>query len=156
MMPAEVHQMLERYVGSFDLTMTMWMQPDQEPVKVKIQSTHQMILGGRFLEIKQHGEMMEIPFEAVTTIGYNTSSKKMELITQTNMGTGTLYLSGDFTPTSDVAYLTGKLTDPQTKKGMAVMQRITFNSADQLLIENFDGEGNKAAKTVEYLFTRKS
>jgi hypothetical protein len=58
MMPSHVHTMLEQYVGSFSMIISMSMEKDKDPVIITVNSENSMILGGRFLQIKQQGNMM--------------------------------------------------------------------------------------------------
>lgn len=48
MMPAEVHKLLEKYTGDFDMEITMWMTADQAPQIFKVPAMHKMILGVGF------------------------------------------------------------------------------------------------------------
>ena len=69
------------------------------------------------------------------------------------MGTGILELEGEGDNKS--ASLTGQTFDPVTKKPVKVRQKISFIDENNLLIENFDIEGQKEKKTIEYRFKRK-
>jgi hypothetical protein len=62
-----------------------------------------MLLGGRFLEMEQKGEMMGMDYQSIITMGFNNTNKKFALTTITNMGTGILSLVGDWDNTSKTA-----------------------------------------------------
>lgn len=156
MTPSATHQILGKYAGDFVLEITMWMSADQEPVKVTVNSTHKMILGDRFLEMAQTGDMMGMEYQALTIIGFNTSSKTYALTTMTNMGTGILSLLGNGSTDAHIADLTGQMINPVNKKPMNIRQKISFTDSDSLLIENFDQDENgKERKSMQYKFTRK-
>ena len=70
MMPDEIHKMLEDYSGSFDLEISMWMGEGEKPAVVQISTMNKMILGGRFLEITQTGNMMGTDYYSIVTIGF--------------------------------------------------------------------------------------
>lgn len=114
-----------------------------------------MLLGGRFLEMKQQGDMMGMDYQSIITLGYNNTDKTMSLITITNMGTGTLSLSGEWDENSKSATLFGQLTNPVTKNSIAVKQVVAFVDVDTILIESYDKEGDKPEKkTVQYKLIR--
>lgn len=152
MTPSSVHELFKEYEGEF--TMKVEMAGMTEPMILS--SAHQMILGGRFLELKQQGKMMGMDYESFYTIGFNTIDETISMTTITNMGTGTLALSGEWHNETKKAVLYGKLTNPVTKGIINVRQTLEFPDKDTILIESFDQEGNKPEiKTVSYRFVRK-
>jgi hypothetical protein len=154
--PSEIHNMLGRYNGDFVLDITMWMENEKEPKTYNIVAVNRMILEGRFLEIAQSGNIGDVVYKALTTIGYNTSSKKFYLTSLTNMGTGILYLEGGGDQNARVVNVAGEIFDPVSKKPIKVRQKISFTDDNNLLIENFDTTtGKQEKKTIEYRFKRK-
>jgi hypothetical protein len=156
MTPTDIHTLMGQFTGEFDMEITMSSGEGKPPIVIKIPSTHQMILGGRFLELKQKGDMMGMAYESIMTLGFNTIDKKMALTTITNMGTGTLALFGNYDATNKKATLYGSLTNPVSKQNIQIKQIINFVDDDTLVIESYDTEGEKAEKkTVVYTFGRK-
>lgn len=156
LMPSEVHALMSKYTGRFKVEVTMLIGVDTEPTTITLDSDHTMLLGDRFLEMKQQGNMMGMDYLSILTIGYNNTDKKMALTTITNMGTGTLSLSGDFDTLSMSATLYGQLVNPVTKQVVNIKQVMTFLDSDTILIESYDQEGESAEKkTVTYKFIRK-
>ena len=152
MTPTDVHELLAKYTGDFELIIEM--QGMDKPIV--LESSQQMILGGRFLELKQKGNMMGMDYASLYTIGYNTIDKTVSMTTITNMGTGTLALHGSWDADKKVANLHGKLTNPVSKETINVRQTINFVDDNTILIESFDQEGDQPEKkTVEYKFVRK-
>jgi hypothetical protein len=157
MTPNEVHQLFKTYTGDFDMEITMWPEEGKDPIKVKVASAQQMILGGRFLELRQSGTMMGMDYQSTTTIGYNTVSKAVDLITINNMGTGILSLSGSWNPEIKEAVVSGQMISPGEKKVIKIRQVIHFPNKNTISIENYDqAEGQPARKTVAYTLTRKN
>lgn len=155
MMPAEMHKMLETYSGNFTMEITMWMTAGQQPQIFTVTSMNKMILGGRFLEMTQTGNMMGMDYHSITTIGFNNSEKKFALTTLTNMGTGILSLTGSWDEKGKTANLAGTLTNPVTKKPIHVRQTISFPNSDTILIENFDQEeSGEERKSIQYKIVR--
>jgi hypothetical protein len=155
MTPSEVHKLMEKMTGSFKMEITMSMGAGKEPNIVTVNSDNKMLLGGRFLEMKQQGTMMGMDYQSIMTFGFNTIDKKMSLTTITNMGTGTLSLFGVWDENSKSASLKGLLTNPVTQTVINVRQVITFIDDNTILIESYDQEGDKPEiKTVQYKFIR--
>jgi hypothetical protein len=93
---------------------------------------------------------------SVLTIGFNTITNLFDQTTLTNMGTGTLYLTGSWNPENNSATLRGQITNPVDNKSIKVRQQISFLDKDNLLIESYDTyEGEKEKKTLQSKFVRK-
>jgi hypothetical protein len=156
MTPNEIHKVLGEYVGDFSMEISMWMTEGKAPEIINVNSSHKMILGNRFLEMTQQGNMMGMDYESISTFGYNTIDENISLTTLTNMGTGTLYLKGVWDAKNRIAILKGQTKNPIDNKTIKVRQRITFIDKDNLLIENFDTyQGQKEKKSIQYKLTRK-
>jgi Protein of unknown function (DUF1579) len=156
MTPNDIHKMLGEYVGEFNMEISMWMTEKKEPTIVNVVSSNKMILGNRFLEMIQAGNMMGMDYQSISTIGYNTINNSFSLVTLTNMGTGTLYLNGSWDEKKKIANLKGTITNPMDGKSISVRQQISFIDKDNLLIENFDTyEGQKEKKSMQYKLARK-
>ena len=107
------------------------------------------------MEMKQHGIMMGMDYQSTMTLGYNNTDKKMTLTTITNMGTGTLFLTGEWNEATKSGNLFGQLTNPVSKEIIHVRQTITFIDDNTILIESYDTEGeHPEKKTVEYRLIR--
>lgn len=155
MTPSSMHHLLAQYTGDFKMEITMSMGEGKEPSVVTVNSEHVMLLGGRFLEMKQQGSMMGMDYQSIMTMGFNNIDKKIALTTITNMGTGTLSLFGEWDEKSKSAIVFGQLTNPVTQNNIKVRQIVTFIDNDTIRIESFDKEGDKPEKkTVEYKWIR--
>lgn len=155
MTPSDVHTLLSKFVGSFQMEIAMSMGEGKDPTVITVHSDNSMLLGGRFLEMKQKGVMMGMDYQSITTIGFNNTDKKMALTTMTNMGTGTLSLVGEWNEKTKSGTLFGPLTNPVTKDTILVKQIISFINDNTILIESYDKEGEKPEKkTVQYKFIR--
>ena len=154
--PNQIHKMMGEYVGEFNVEISMWMTEGKAPEIINVSSSNKMILGDRFLEMTQSGNMMGMEYSSVSTIGYNTIDESFSLTTLTNMGTGTLYLKGNWDPGNSTAMLKGQTINPIDNKAMEVRQRITFIDKNNLLIENLDTyQGQKERKSIQYRLVRK-
>jgi hypothetical protein len=153
--PTNFHKLLSTYSGSFNLEITMYQEEGKAPVMDKAESYQSMLLGERFLEMKQFGTMLKMDFLAITTIGFNNSDQKITLTSINNLSTGTLTLTGNWDEKANSATLFGQQTNPVTKKVIKVKQVITFVDANTILIESFDQDSKKPfSKTMQYKYTR--
>ncbi|HZH66045.1 MAG TPA: DUF1579 family protein [Flavisolibacter sp.] len=153
--PSGVHSLMEQYAGNFRMEITMSMGEGKEPKIVTVKSKNNMLLGGRFLEMEQKGEMMGMDYQSIITMGFNNTNKKFALTTITNMGTGILSLVGDWDQKSKTANLIGELVNPVSKQAIHVRQTVAFIDKNIILIESFDREGDRPeTKTVQYKLVR--
>lgn len=155
MTPSDIHTMLTHYTGSFNMEIRMSIGEGKESPIITVSSEHTMLLGGRFLEMKQKGNMMGMDYQSIITVGFNNSNKQMSMTTITNMGTGTLSLIGPWDEKSKSANLIGEILNPVSKNTISVRQVISFVDINTILIESYDKEGDEPAKkTVEYKLVR--
>jgi hypothetical protein len=155
MTPSTVQEFFATYTGSFTLEMSMWMGGALEPTIVTVNSEHEMILGNRYLEMRQQGSMMGMDYQSIFTLGHNNSDESITLVILTNMGTGILSLQGDWDDSTRSATIFGALTNPVTKKSIQIKQIASFLDEDTFLIVNYDLQSDgKEVKTVQYKFTR--
>ncbi|MBD1208845.1 MAG: DUF1579 family protein [Ignavibacteria bacterium] len=156
MTPNNIHKMIGEYAGEFNMEISMWMTEGKAPEIINVSSSHKMLLGNRFLEMSQTGNMMGMDYSSISTVGYNTINKSFSLTTLTNMGTGTLYLNGSWDEKKKIANLKGTIINPMDGKSISVRQQISFIDKDNLLIENFDTyKGQKEKKSIQYKLVRK-
>lgn len=153
--PSKVHTLISQYEGNFKMEIKMSMGEGKEPSITIVEGQNKMLLGGRFLELKQNGTLMGMDYQSIMTMGFNNTDKKMALTTITNMGTGTLSLFGYFNEDFKTAALFGQLTNPDSKNSINVKQVVSFIDNDTIKIESFDKETDEPEKkTVEYLLIR--
>ena len=155
MTPSKVHQRLSQFTGNFTMEIAMSIETGKEPTIIVVNSEHKMLLGGRFLEMKQQGVMIGMDYQSIMTIGFNNIDRQMSLTTITNMGTGTLSLIGEWEEQTKTANLFGQLTNPLTKDIIKVRQTLTFVDDNTILIESYDTEADQPEKkTIQYKLIR--
>jgi len=156
MTPSVIHTELKRYEGNFNLTIIPVVPEGQEKMEFAIESSIEMILGGRFLEIRQKGDMMAMPFEGITLIGYNNASNIYESISYTNFGTGMSILKGKIKTSDKTIELSGEMVNPIDKSIIKNIQIIRFVDQNEFRILSFDQTGLQEKQlTQEYVFRRK-
>ena len=155
MTPGEVHKMLAKSDGTWDEDVTTWMDPSKPPVKSKSVAVNKMIMGGRYQQSTHTGNMMGMPFEGMSTLGYDNAKKMLISTWVDNMGTGIMTMEGTWDSTSHTANLKGKMVDPTTGKEIDCRETFTLIDDNHQKLEMFCTYYGKETKTMEILFKRK-
>lgn len=155
MTPGDVHKMLAKSNGTWDEEVTTWMDPSKPPIKSKSTAVNKMILGGRYQQSTHTGTMMGMPFEGISTVGYDNAKKMMVSTWVDNMGTGVMYMEGNFDSTTHMANFKGKMVDPMTGKDTDFRETFTMMDDNNQKIEMFATQGGKEMKTMEIVLKRK-
>lgn len=155
--PGEPHKMLAMDNGNWVCESTMWMAPDDpKPMKTKMTSTSKMVMGGRYQEARYSGNMMGQPFEGVATVGYNNASKKYESTWVDNMGTGVMYMTGEYDAATKTMNMSGECVDPMTGQKKKVRETFAMVDDNTRKMEMFDTDpSGKEYKSMEIIMTRK-
>ena len=155
MTPGDVHKMMAKSDGTWTGDVSMWMAPGQEPSKSTSTCVNRMILGGRYQESKHSGNMMGMPFEGISTTGYDNAKKVFVNTWIDNMGTGIMMLEGPWDEASKSVILKGKSIDPMTGKEMELREVFKMIDDNTQLMEMYAvGPDGKEFKTMEIKFTR--
>ncbi len=151
--PGKEHQHLASMAGTWDLVVRT-MMPGQPPGESKGTSVREMILGGRVLVEKVHGDMAGMPFEGFGLSGFDNVSGRFWGNWQDNFGTGTMLSTG----TCDAAWsctFDSTYNDPVTKKAKKSRMTSRQEGPDKEVDEFFEtGKDGKPVKTMEMVYTR--
>lgn len=94
MTPGEMHHLLASLEGEWSFESKRWILADSPPTVVQGESSKTMILGGRFLEEVQKGELMGAAFEGHLVTGWDNRAKEFQAAWIDNFGTGILLAHG--------------------------------------------------------------
>lgn len=155
MMPGDIHKMLASWDGEWTEEITHWMQPGAEPMKSVATCVNRMIMGGRYQESKHTGSFFGMPFEGLSTLGYDNGKKVFVNTWIDNMGTGFMILEGTWDDASKTINLKGKATDPMTGKDMPVRQTFKLTDSNTQVTEMFTVVNGKEFKNMEIVLKRK-
>ncbi|MBC8985695.1 DUF1579 domain-containing protein [Pedobacter sp. N36a] len=155
MTPGDVHKMLAKDDGKWDGDVTMWMAPGAAPEKSKTSSTNTMIMGGRYQKSIHEGNMMGMPFEGMSLLGYDNSKKVFISTWIDNMGTGVMTMEGTWDDATKTINFRGKCVDPMTGKDMDVREVFKFVDNDHQVMEMYANTDGKEMKTMEIQFSRR-
>lgn len=156
MAPGDMHKMMASWNGTWTATVTMWMTPGAPPTTSISTSINKMTLGGRYQVSSFTGTFNGMPFEGMSTMGYDNTKKVFMSSWVDNMGTGMLNMEGPWDAANQTIDLKGKMLDPSTGKEISAHQ--TFHVKDpntQTMMMFAPGSDGKEFKTMEIVFTRK-
>jgi hypothetical protein len=156
MTPGEVHKMLAKFDGKWKSENTMWMMPGAPPMKMESDVENKMILGGRYQQSTHKGSFNGMPFEGVSTLGWDNAKKVLVTTWMDNMGTGIMFMEGSWDANNNMMNMKGKQTDPMTGKEMDIRETFKIVDDNTQIMEMFGpGPDGKEYKMMEVKFTRK-
>ena len=156
--PGKSHELLKKYVGDWDVEMTMWSMSGGQPQKSRGTMKGQLIFDGRYLKSEFEGMMGGMASKGIEIIGYDLFKNKYTSFWIDSMGTGFMITSGTLNAAGNILTETGASPDPMTDgKTMQKFKNVTtFLGDGKYKFEMFmvmpDG---KEMKGMELVFTRK-
>ena len=115
-------------------------------------------MGGRYQSATHTGTMMGMPFEGVSTLGYDNAKKKFVNTWIDNMGTGIMVLEGNWDEATKTVNLSGKCVAADMGDGseMTVRQTLKIVDKDHHEMQMFvTPQGGKEMMNMEIMYTRK-
>lgn len=154
MTPGEPHAMMAKENGKWNEEITFYMAPGAPPTTTKATCTNEMILGGRYQRGVHSGDMMGMPFEGISTSGYDNGRKIYFSTWIDNMGTGIMYMEGKYNEAKKMLELKGTNTDPVTGKSMPVRETMRWVDENTMEMEMFNTADGKEFKSMVIKLTR--
>lgn len=154
MTPGENHKTLAKDVGSWKTEMSSFMEPGKPPVKSMGTAEVTMIMDGRYQQSVYKGDMMGMPFEGISVVGYDNAKKTFVNSWVDNMGTGMMYMEGKWDKSGKTVTYLGTSVNPMTGKDMKVRQVLTFESDKSQYMEMYMTENGKETKSMELRMTK--
>jgi hypothetical protein len=155
MTPGKEHKELAKMDGDWTFTSKMWMDPTAPPTVSEGTATFEMILGGRYQQMKVSGKMMGMDFNGIGINGYDNAKKVWVSSWIDNFGTGMLYMEGTYDDASKKIIYKGKMFDPLTNKDTDEKQTIKIIDDKNCEMEMFTIMEGKEFKTMEIKYTKK-
>jgi hypothetical protein len=137
MSPGPQHKLLAQRVGDWTYTNKMWMAPGQPPMESSGTMHGEMILGGRYLEISVHGQMMGMAFEGRSTEGYDNLAKQYVGTWVDNFGTGIMTGPSVCDEAGKKCTWTADTMDPMSGKKVTTRQVTSLTDADHFTMEMY-------------------
>ena len=154
MTPSENHKVLAKDAGKWKTEMTAYMDPKAAPIKSVGTAETSMILGGRYQHMVYKGEMMGMPFEGISVIGYDNAKKVFVNSWIDNMGTGMMVLEGKWDKPGKTLTYTGTSVDPMTGKDIKIRQVVTIENDQSQSMEMYMTHDGKEIKTMDLKMTK--
>lgn len=137
MTPGAAHEKFAKATGEWEAKMQMWMAPETEPTTTTGTVKAEMILGGRYLQMKYNSIFMGMPYEGISTDGYDNAKKVYFNTWVDNMGTGIMYAEGKYDEGSKTTFYTGKMCDPISGKDLPYRQTVQNVDEKHMVMEMF-------------------
>ncbi len=154
MTPGEFHKWLEKNNGTWTQEITMYMDPSAPPTKSTAVAENTMILGGRYQQSMSKGDFSGMPFEGISTVGYDNAKKMFVSTWIDNMGTGISYMEGTYDKENQQINFKGKMVDPMSGKELAVKEIFKIIDDNTQMLEMYEIKAGKERKTMEIKMTR--
>jgi len=156
MTPGKEHQSLAKLNGNWVYTSKMWMDPAGEPQTTQGTATCEMLLDGRYSQMKVSGNVMGMPFNGVSLTAYD-NGKKLWLTTWIdNMGTGFMYGEGKYDPDTKTIVYNGTMFEPIQKKNLTYRQNVQMVDDNHMVMEMFNtNKDGKEYKSMHVEYVRK-
>ena len=154
--PGDIHKMMAKSAGTWTCTVTMWMSPGTQPMNSTTEAKNEMILGGRYLQQTNTGSFMGQPFSGISTTGYDNAKKMFVNTWIDNMGTGIMFLTGNWDAASKTVTLTGNMVDPASGKDISVRETWKIVDDNHQELAMFSTANGQEFKNMEIKMVRKS
>ena len=154
--PGPAHKSLEGSVGTWDTEVTSWMDPAAPPMKSTGTAENSMVMGGRWLESKFHGNMMGQPFEGLGYTGYDNYKKKYIGTWMDNMSTAVMTSEGTWDGAGKVMTSMATMDNILTGKKDSIKMITTIVDPDHHVFEMWGPDKTgKTVKQMEIKYTRR-
>jgi hypothetical protein len=155
MTPGKEHSNLAKMNGDWNYTAKFWMDPSAPPQTSDGTATCEMLLGGRYMQMKVSGKMMVMDFNGIDVTGYDNGKKVYVSSWIDNMGTGLMYMEGTYDDASKKVVYTGKMYDPMSGKDIVQKQTIKTIDDNNVLMEMYNVVDGKDVKSMEMNMVKK-
>ncbi len=152
--PGEGHEIFASLVGTWNVEMSMLMEPGAEPSVSEGTMVNTTILGGRFLQNSFEGTSMGMDFGGFGLLGFNNSTGEYEGLWVDTFGTMMPPLShGSYDSETGVLTMHRKMNDPNFGT-MEMREVITIESNDRHTMEMFMQAPEGEYRNLHIVYTR--
>jgi hypothetical protein len=152
--PGKGHELLKKYVGDWDVDVTVWSMPGAPPETSKGTMKNTLIFDGRYIMGEFASTMGGMSFSGLEIIGYDLFKKTYTTFWIDSMSTGFLTTGGTLDMSGNVLTETGSSPDPMTdgKTQQKYKNVTTFMGDGKYKFEMFmvmpDGKDSKGMELV--------
>lgn len=156
MTPSETHQKMAESVGEWATKATFWQEPEGESMVSEGTANVEMILGGRYLQMSNKGNMMGMDFEGISTLAFDNATQEYINTWIDNMGTGLMVCKGKFNQETGKIEMEGTYVDPMTGTEKPFRQTYELVDDDHHVLEMFTKKDGEEFKSLVVEYTRNS
>jgi hypothetical protein len=156
--PGPMHAMLASWNGTWSGETTMWESEGAAPQTSTGTAVNSMIFDGRYQTSTHTGNMMGMPFEGRSVMGYDNAQKKFVASWVDTWSTGIMNMSGNWDEGSKTLTLTGTVPDiARPGKECNIREVFTVVDANTHKMEMYgpDPKTGKEYKMMSINMTRK-
>ncbi|HMR93301.1 MAG TPA: DUF1579 domain-containing protein [Chitinophagaceae bacterium] len=156
--PGPMHSLLASWDGTWTGEMTMWDYEGATPYTAATTAVNTMLMDGKYQSSTHSGNMMGMPFEGRSIMGYDNATKKFTSAWIDNFSTGIMIMSGTWDDASKTMTLTGTTPDinrPGKECNMREIFRVVDENTQYMEMYGPDHRNGKEYKMFEIKMTRK-
>lgn len=153
--PGENHKLLEGLAGSWTYASKFWFSQDTNtpPMESSGKAVAKPIMGGRYLQSENTGNMNGMEFQGIEIAGYDNVKKKFVSSWVDNMGTGIMLSEGTYDPaTKTITYKSEY--EPMPGMKTKVRETLKITDSDHHTFSFYEDRGGHEVKTMEIVCTR--
>jgi hypothetical protein len=154
MTPGDEHAMLADGVGTWKMTVKMWMDPAMEPTISEGTAERRMELGGRVLEENVKADMMGMPFEGIGRTGYDNVTGTWWSTWTDSMSTGLMNMTGTWDEATKTHTWTGEAADPMSGTVKPVKMTSHYEDGREVAEMYQPGPDGSMVRTMEIVYVR--
>lgn len=154
--PGSFHQILDGFVGTWDVHVSSWSDPKANPDVSVALSRSKWILGNRFLEERFDGSMAGQYYKGRGIMGYDAGARLFTSIWIDSLNTSMAISKGKFSPDSKTFELVGEVYDPLMGRMKETYTEIRLVSNDEYEINMIDNAPNgRKFRSLSLVYRRK-
>ncbi len=155
MTPGPMHKWMAKLNGTWEADITSYMNP-VNPDKSKATNVTTTIMNGLYQVGDYTGNMMGMPFQGHSIMGYDNAKKIFVNTWIDNMGSGIIYMTGKYDEATKTLHLKGKQTNPMNGTDVDIREEMKFiDDNNYILVMYGSGTDGKEIKFMEGTFKRK-
>jgi hypothetical protein len=155
MTPGSMHKWMTKFNGTWEADIASFMDPSN-PAKSKATNVTKTIMNGLYQVGDYTGNMMGMPFQGHSIMGYDNGKKMFVNTWIDNMGSGIIYMTGNYDEATKTLHLKGKQTNPMNGQDMDIREEMKIvDDNNYTLVMYGTGPDGKEMKFMEGNFKKK-
>ena len=155
MTPGEGHKVLEKINGSWNEDISISIDSDLPATKNTATAEAKMILNGLYQQIEHKGSINEMPYEAMSLMGFDNAKKLYTLIWADNLGSDMMQLTGRWDEITESINFEGSFPDPFLGNKIGVRIIMHFSDGNAPVIEMYETIYNRERQTMKMKLSKK-